>query len=291
MSEIIKYDVETCKFRLRRDDVEMYCSYMHAKGKNCLVKAYDFLERMLNDDIHAPFISDSGDLHVKYTFRDDDGQYREPIKSLVVSPDDYIVVVYKQRIMNSDEFEIDHLVSLDSRGFHSRFCDVISIPKRRNSPREAAIWHGGRARFKIDTERAFDILCYLSKGGFSHMVQAFQITPSGIEQLLRHNYLYKKINISRPRSQSEVIWADFECVSVPGKFRLAGDVFSREKYEKYGDETIVIAVTVDNVTWFAGNDDVLMFGDINEPIKGFSREEFNKFMRSGKAPANIKVYN
>lgn len=288
MSEIIKYDVGTCKFRLRRDDVERYCSFMHADGKNGLVKAYDFLERMLDENICPTFMTVSGDLYAKYEFPDDDGEYREPPKDLVVSLNDYIVVVYKQRVMNSDEFEIDHLVSLDSRGFHGLFSTVV--PTSIRSPRES-IYPRGCTKIKITTERAFDILCYLSKGGFSRMVQAFQITPSGIEQLLRHNDLYKRIDISRPRSQSEVIWADFGCMSVPGKFKIAGDVFSREKYEKYGDETIVIAVTVDNVTWFAGNDDVIMFGDINEPIKGFSREEFNKFMRSGKAPANIKVYN
>lgn len=275
MSEMIKYDVGTCKFRLRRDGVERYCSFIHADGKNSLVKAYDFLDRILDEHAHLTFMSVSGDLYVKYRLLDDDGKYREPPKGLVVSPDDYIVVVYKQRVMNSDEFDIDHLVSLDGRGFHGLFSTVV--PTAIYSPRES-IYPRGCTKIKIDTERAFDILCELNKGGFVNMIQAFQITPSGIEQLLRHNTLYTEIQIGRPNSPSKIMLD-------PSKN------FKFINAEKNRTDTISIAVTVGDVTYIAGNDDVLMFGDINKPIKGFSREEFNKFMRSGKAPADIKVYN
>lgn len=273
MNKVIKYEIQTCKFRLRRDGIDQYCTFMHADDKNGFVKAYDFLDRVLgkNKLISMP---DSGVLYVRYSVPDND-----EVKRIVVSPNDYIIVVYKQRDMNPDEFTIDHLVSLDRTGFHGLFVETLSVPPR--SPRET-IWPRGRTQIKIDTGKALDILCDLRKGGFGHMIQAFQITPSGIEQLLRHNTLYDRMNIGKLNSPSMIP------VDIRKELKYTASVLAEEKYSS---EAIIIAVTVGHVTWFATNDDVLMFGDINEPIKGFTHEEFNKFMRSGKAPANIKVYN
>lgn len=273
MSKVIKYDIGTCKFRLCKNGIDTYCIFMHADGKNSLVKAVDFLDRMLG--LHTNinmFIPNTGDsLCVDYKVL-----YNDEIKHIIVSPDDYIVVVYKHGEINPDEFAIDHLVSLDRTGFHGLFVETSSVQPR--NPR-AIIYPGGQTKIKIDTRTAFDILYYLNNKTrrFYSMIQAFRITPSGIEQLIKRNTLYKKINIGR-----EIMDKGFNCTY---------DAFAKEKYEQYGSDTIFVAVTVDNITCVAGNDDILMFGDINDPIKTFSSKEFNKFMRSGKAPSNIKVYN